>query len=143
MLKVESIKKGIVIDHIRAGLGYQIFTDLKLDQVDYTTALIRNVPSKKLGKKDLIKIDNVVDLDFDMLGLLDPNITVVIIENEEVHEKVKLSLPKKVHGMLQCKNPRCISTVEKIDDITFYLVNDKTREYRCEYCDTPYYTHKS
>jgi aspartate carbamoyltransferase regulatory subunit len=143
MLKVESIKRGIVIDHISAGLGYRIFTELKLDQVDYTTALIRNVPSKKLGKKDLIKIDNVVNLDLDMLGLLDPNITIVIIEDELVHEKIKLSLPKKVHGILKCKNPRCISTVEKIEDIAFYLVNPDTHEYRCEYCDTPYYANKS
>ncbi len=143
MLKVESIKRGIVIDHISAGLGYRIFTELKLDQVDYTTALIRNVPSKKLEKKDLIKIDNVVDLDLDMLGLLDPNITIVIIEDEHVHEKIKLSLPKKVHGILKCKNPRCISTVEKIEDIAFYLVNPDTHEYRCEYCDTPYYANKS
>ncbi len=143
MLKIESIKKGIVIDHIRAGLGYRIFTDLKLDQVDYTTALISNVPSKKFGKKDLIKIDNVVHLDFDMLGLLDPNITIAIIDDEHVHKKIKLTLPKEVHGMLHCKNPRCISAVEHIESTLFYLVDEKTREYRCEYCDTPYDNHKA
>lgn len=140
MLKVESIKRGIVIDHITAGLGYMIYTELRLDKVDYTTALICNVPSKKLGKKDLIKIDNVVDLDFDMLGLLDPNITIVIIEGEEVSEKIKLSLPSQVKGILECKNPRCISTVERIDDVTFYLTDEEKHEYRCEYCDTPYYS---
>ncbi len=140
MLKVDSIKKGIVIDHITAGLGYQIFTELKLYDVDYTTALIRNVSSRKLGKKDLIKIDNVVDLDLDMLGLLDPNITLVIIEGEDVVDKIKLSLPKKVEGILSCKNPRCVSTVEDINDIVFYLANEETREYRCEYCDTPHYS---
>lgn len=143
MLKVDSIKKGIVIDHITAGLGYEIFRELKLDEVDYTTALIRNVSSRKLGKKDLIKIDNVVDLDLDMLGLLDPNITLVIIEGENVVDKIKLSLPKKVQGILTCKNPRCVSTIEEIDDISFYLTNESTREYRCEYCDTPYYPKKA
>lgn len=139
MLKVDSIKKGIVIDHITAGMGYKIFTELKLDQVEYTTALIRNVSSRRLGKKDLIKIDNVVDLDVDMLGLLDPNITLVIIEGEKVVDKIKLSLPKEVRGILNCKNPRCISTIEHIDDIAFYLSNEEKHEYRCEYCDTPFY----
>jgi len=138
MLKVDSIKRGIVIDHITAGRGYDIFSELKLNEVEYTTALIRNVPSSKLGKKDLIKIDNVVDLDLDMLGLLDPNITLVIIEDEKVIDKIKLSLPMKVSGILTCQNPRCVSSIEHIDDITFYLSNESKREYRCEYCDTVY-----
>lgn len=142
MLNVDSIKKGIVIDHITAGLGFKIFSELGLNEVAYTTALIQNVSSQKLGVKDLIKIDNVVDLDLDMLGLLDPNITIVIIENERVVDKIKLSLPSKVTGFLTCKNPRCISTVEHIDDVTFYLVNESTREYRCEYCETPHYSYK-
>ncbi len=139
MLKVESIKRGIVIDHITAGLGFNIYTKLKLNQADYTTALITNVPSKKLGCKDLIKIDNVVDIDLDMLGLIDPNITIVIIEDEVVTEKIKCRLPQQVTGLLTCNNPRCVSTVEAIDNITFYLVNEDKREYRCEYCDTPHY----
>lgn len=139
MLKVDSINKGIVIDHITAGLGYEIFNELKLDKVEYTTALISNVPSKTLGKKDLIKIDNVVDLDLDMLGFIDPNITIVIIEDEKVSKKIKLTLPEKISGILKCKNPRCISTVENIEDITFYLTDKEKREYRCEYCETPYY----
>lgn len=139
MLKVDSIKKGIVIDHITAGMGHAIFTELKLDQVEYTTALIQNVSSRKLGKKDLIKIDNVVDLNMDMLGFLDPNITLTIIEDEKVVNKIKLSPPSEVKGILKCKNPRCITSVEDIDDITFYLSDDGGREYRCEYCDTPYY----
>ena len=142
MLKVDSIKKGIVIDHITAGMGYEIFRELKLDQVEYTTALILNVASRKLGKKDLIKIDNVVDLNLDMLGLLDPNITLVIIEDEGVVDKIKLSLPEKVSGILNCKNPRCVSTLEHIEDITFYLANEAKHEYRCEYCDTPHYPKK-
>jgi aspartate carbamoyltransferase regulatory subunit len=142
MLKVESIKKGIVIDHITAGLGYRIYTELGLDKVPYTTALICNVPSRKLGKKDLIKIENVVDLNMDMLGLLDPNASIVIIENESVAKKEKLYLPKRVKGILHCKNPRCISTIEDIEDIEFYLVEKEKREYRCEYCDMPHHPHK-
>ncbi len=138
MLKVDSIKKGIVIDHITAGNGYKIFRELKLDQEEHTTALILNVSSKRLGKKDLIKIDNVVDIDLDMLGLLDPNITLVTIENEEVTGKTKLSLPMEVKGVLNCKNPRCISSVEDIEDVSFHLTNEEKKEYRCEYCDTPY-----
>lgn len=137
MLKVASIKKGIVLDHITAGLGYKIFTELGLDQVDYTTALIRNVPSNKLGRKDLIKIDNVVDLDLNMLGLLDPNITVVIIEDETVARKIKLTLPEVITGILTCPNPRCISTVENIKDIHFHLNNAAKKEYVCEYCNVP------
>lgn len=142
MLKVESIKKGIVIDHITAGLGYEIYTELGLDKIPYTTALICNVPSRKLGIKDLIKIDNVIDLNLDMLGLLEPNASLCIIEDERVVEKIKLALPEKVSGILHCNNPRCISTIETIKDITFYLVEKEKREYRCEYCDMPYYPKK-
>lgn len=111
MLKINGIKKGIVIDHIKAGLGYKIFRELKLDQADCTTALIRNVPSKKLGKKDLIKIDNKIDLNLDILGLIDPGLTITIIDNEQIVDKIKLSLPKKVVGILSCKNPRCVTAL--------------------------------
>ncbi len=136
MLKINGINKGIVIDHITAGLGHKIFKELNLDKAEYTTALIKNVPSNKLGKKDLIKIDNVVDLNLDVLGLIDPNLTITIIEDEQIVDKIKLSLPKKVTGILKCKNPRCISSIEEIDDITFTLVDEKKKEYKCEYCDT-------
>lgn len=136
MLVVKGIKRGIVIDHIRAGLGYKIFQELGLDSVDYTTALIKNVPSKKLGKKDLIKIDNVIDLNFDILGLIDPDLTICIIEDEVVVQKIKLDLPQQVEGILTCKNPRCISTVEPNVIPTFTLVDAKTQSYKCEYCNT-------
>jgi aspartate carbamoyltransferase regulatory subunit len=136
LLKINGIKKGIVIDHIKAGLGYKIFKELKLDEADCTTALIKNAHSNKLGKKDLIKIDNVIDLNLDVLGLIDPNLTITIIENEEVVNKIKLSIPEKVVGILTCKNPRCVTTIEKNEDITFTLVNAHKKEYKCEYCDT-------
>ncbi|MTI66114.1 MAG: aspartate carbamoyltransferase regulatory subunit [Firmicutes bacterium] len=136
MLNIDSIKKGIVIDHIKAGCGYKIFKELKLHKADYTVALIKNVPSKQLGKKDLIKIENEIDLDFKVLGIIDPNITINIIKNEEIIDKINVKLPKKVKGTLKCKNPRCVTTVENIEDVEFTLVNRETKEYKCEYCDT-------
>lgn len=134
MIKINGINKGIVIDHIKPGLGYKIFKELRLHEADYTTALIRNVQSNKLGKKDLIKIDNVIDLDLTILGIIDPDLTITIIEEGIIKEKIKLTLPDRVKGILTCKNPRCVSTLENID-ITFKLVNKETKQYRCEYCD--------
>ncbi|QUH29925.1 aspartate carbamoyltransferase regulatory subunit [Vallitalea guaymasensis] len=136
MLKINGIKKGIVIDHIKAGLGYKIFKELKLDEADCTTALIKNAPSSKLGKKDLIKIDNVIDLNLDILGLIDPGLTITIIDDENIVDKIKLSIPEKVVGILKCNNPRCVTTIEKNEDITFTLVDPEKKEYKCEYCDT-------
>ncbi|GMQ60949.1 aspartate carbamoyltransferase regulatory subunit [Vallitalea maricola] len=136
MLKINGIKKGIVIDHIKAGLGYKIFKELKLDEADCTTALIKNAPSNKLGKKDLIKIDNVIDLNLDILGLIDPGLTITIIDDEKIVDKIKLSIPEKVVGILKCNNPRCVTTIEKNEDITFTLVDAEKKEYKCEYCDT-------
>ncbi|GMQ59159.1 aspartate carbamoyltransferase regulatory subunit [Vallitalea sediminicola] len=136
MLKINGIRKGIVIDHIKAGLGYKIFKELKLDEADCTTALIKNAPSNKLGKKDLIKIDNVIDLDLNVLGLIDPGLTITIIDGEKIVDKIKLSIPKKVVGILKCNNPRCVTTIEKTEDITFTLVDAEKKEYSCEYCDT-------
>lgn len=136
MLSIVGIKKGIVIDHIKAGLGYKIFRELKLDEVEYTTALIKNVQSTKLGKKDLIKIDNVIHLNLEVLGLIDPDLTICIIENEKVVEKIKLDLPTMVTGILQCKNPRCITSLEKDIIPTFTLVDREQKAYKCEFCNT-------
>lgn len=136
MLNIDGLNRGIVIDHIKAGSGYKIFKELKLNKVDYTTALIKNVSSRKLGKKDLIKIDNVIDLDLTVLGLIDPDLTINIIENGKITEKIQLELPEKVTGILQCKNPRCVTTIEQNEDITFILVDKEKKEYKCEYCDT-------
>lgn len=137
MIKIDSIKKGIVIDHIKPGCGHKIFKELGLHKVDYTVVLIKNIPSTKMGKKDLIKIENEIDLDMTMLGLLDPDLTVNIVENGKITEKIKLSLPEQVKGILTCKNPRCVSTIEAIPDITFFLADREKRIYRCEYCDSP------
>ncbi|QVK17563.1 aspartate carbamoyltransferase regulatory subunit [Mycoplasmatota bacterium] len=135
MLNVNSIKKGIVIDHIKAGCGYKIFKELGLHKAEYTVALLKNVNSNRIGKKDIIKIENEIDIDFTVLGIMDPNITINIIENEKIKEKRKLSLPQSVKGILKCKNPRCVSTVEQIEEIEFTLVNKDKKEYKCEYCD--------
>lgn len=135
MVTINSIKKGIVIDHIQAGLGIKIFNYLKLDKANYTVALIMNAPSSKLGKKDIIKIENELDIDYTVLGLLDPSITINIIDRENIVEKLKLELPSKVENIIKCKNPRCVTTVEANISQEFYLADREKVEYRCCYCD--------
>lgn len=138
MLTINSVSKGIVIDHIKAGLGIKIFNYLGLDKADFTVALIMNAPSNKLGKKDIIKIENVIDLDYTALGLIDPNVTIDIIDEQEIKEKIKLELPEKVEDILKCKNPRCVTSVEKYMPHVFYLVDEAKGEYKCQYCDEIY-----
>jgi aspartate carbamoyltransferase regulatory subunit len=135
MLNIEKIKNGIVIDHIKAGQGIKIFNWLGLDKAPYTVAFVINANSKILGKKDVIKIDNDITINFDVLGLIDPNITVSIIENQRVVGKRKLKLPDKVENVLTCKNPRCITSTEKYIPHVFHLANPELQTYRCEYCD--------
>ena len=135
MLNIEEIKNGIVIDHIKAGLGIRIYNWLGLDKFPYTVAFVSNASSERSGKKDIIKIDSTISINFDVLGLIDPNITVNIIENERVTKKIKLKLPQKVENVLVCKNPRCISSTEKYIAHIFHLINPDLRTYRCEYCD--------
>lgn len=138
MLTITSIKNGIVIDHIGAGLGIKIFNYLGLDKADFSVALIINAESNKLGKKDIIKIENVIDIDFTVLGLIDPNITINVIENEVKTRKIKLEIPERVENVIKCKNPRCITSIEKYIPHIFYLVNADKGEYRCQYCDEIY-----
>jgi aspartate carbamoyltransferase regulatory subunit len=135
MLNIEEIKNGIVIDHIKAGFGIRIFNWLSLDKVPYTVAFVANAASDRCGRKDIIKIDNTISINLDVLGLIDPNITVNIIENERVTKKINLQLPQKVENVLICKNPRCISSTEKYLKHVFFLENTNLRTYRCEYCD--------
>ena len=135
MLNIDSISRGIVIDHIKVGYGFSIFKYLGLDKADYTVALIMNAPSKKHGRKDLIKIENKIDVDLTMLGFIDPNITVNIIENEKIVEKINLSLPEKVEGIIECKNPRCVTSTERDIVHRFVLIDEKEGIYKCEYCD--------
>jgi aspartate carbamoyltransferase regulatory subunit len=135
MINIEEIKNGIVIDHIKAGQGIRIFNWLGLDKAAYTVAFVTNANSDQMGKKDIIKIDNTIAINFDVLGLIDPNITVNIIEDERITQKIKLQLPERVEDVLICKNPRCITSTEKYIPHIFHLENPENRTYRCEYCD--------
>ena len=132
---VNSIERGIVIDHITAGTGNRILDYLKIDTKKNTVDFIMNATSKKHGRKDLIKIENVTDVDLTVLGLLDPNATVNIIENGKIVKKINLALPQTVTNVIRCKNPRCVTSVERNAPHIFHLMNAQTREYRCEYCD--------
>lgn len=138
MLSINSISKGIVIDHIKPGFGFIIFKHLKLDTANFTVALIMNAVSHKCGRKDIIKIENEIDLDLAMLGFIDPNITVNIIENEIITEKICLTLPQTVEDIIKCKNPRCISTEERGLIHKFVLIDKSKGIYKCDYCDHIY-----
>ena len=133
---IGEIKDGIVLDHITAGRAMEIYNILGLGKLDCTVAMIRNAESNKKGSKDIIKIGQVIDLDFDVLGYIDPGITVNIIRNGELAKRVYLSLPEKVTGIIKCKNPRCISSVEQELVHEFRLVNPEKKIYRCIYCDS-------
>lgn len=135
MLKVDSIEKGIVLDHIKAGKAMQIYKYLNLDALDCSVAIIKNVKSNKMGAKDIIKINENIDINLDVLGYIDPNITVIIIENNEIVDKKHLELPEKIVNVAKCKNPRCITSVEQELDHVFKLVDRKNSIYRCMYCD--------
>ena len=136
MLEITSIKNGIVIDHIEAGKGIKIFNYLELDKNDYSVALIINADSKKLGKKDIIKIENCEKLDYTVLGLLSPTMTICEVKEEVIVNKVKPTLPEKVENIIRCKNLSCITGVEDYVTHSFILVDKETGRYRCEYCDT-------
>ncbi len=135
MLTINSVKDGLVIDHIKAGYGIKIFNYLGLEEVKFPVALIMNVDSKKLGKKDIIKIESMIDINYAVLGLIDPNITIDIIKDEVMQKKLKLQLPDTVEDVIKCKNPRCITSIEKYIPHIFHLVNKEKGEYRCDYCD--------
>jgi aspartate carbamoyltransferase regulatory subunit len=138
MLNVDTIKNGLVIDHIKAGFGPQIFHFLGLDKADFSCALIMNVQSKKSGKKDIIKIDNIINIDYSVLGFIDPDICVNVIENEKIVRKINMELPSRVQGVFKCKNPRCITQTEHYVKPTFLLTDKAKGVYKCEYCDTLY-----
>ncbi|MDO4289216.1 MAG: aspartate carbamoyltransferase regulatory subunit [Eubacterium sp.] len=136
MINVSKLKKGIVIDHIEAGHGFQIYKELHLNEIDDVVVLLKNIPSKKMGKKDIIKIETDLELDMTVLGLIDPNVTVNFVKDGELKSKLQLTLPQRVKGIMSCKNPRCITHYEKVGDIDFYLVDAEKKLYRCEYCDS-------
>ena len=135
-MTVDEIKTGIVLDHITAGKGMQIYKLLELDKLDCSVALIRNAPSRKMGKKDIIKIDAEIELNTDIIGYVDPDITVNIIKDGKNVEKKSIDLPETLHNVLACKNPRCISTTEQELPQIFKLSDKENRIYRCLYCET-------
>ncbi len=135
-MKIDSIKNGLVIDHITAGKAMKIYKLLGLDNLDCRVALITNVSSSKMGKKDIIKIDDDIIIDTDILGYVDPNATVNIIKDEVIVEKKKLELPAKLTNVITCKNPRCITSVEQELPQIFKLTDKDKQVYRCLYCET-------
>ena len=134
-MKIDAIKNGIVIDHIEAGKGMEIYNLLGLDILDCAVAIIKNVNSSKMGKKDIIKIDSKIDLDMDILGYVAPNATVDIIENGKLCEKKKMTLPEVLTNVIYCKNPRCITTTEQELPNIFKLTDKEHHIYRCIYCE--------
>ena len=136
-MNIDSIRNGIVIDHIMAGKGMQIYNLLNLDELDCSVAIIKNVSSNKMGKKDIIKVDADIDVDVELLGYVDPGVTVDIIKDSILVEKRKVSLPEKLTNVIKCKNPRCITSVEQELPHIFKKTTDGEKAvYRCIYCET-------
>ena len=134
-MKIDSIQNGIVLDHITAGKALQIYKDLGLGDLDCSVALIQNVKSGKMGKKDIIKIDMSYDINLDVIGYIDPDITVSIIKDGETIEKKKVDLPRELVNIKKCRNPRCITAIEPGIPHIFKLTDEKNRVYRCIYCE--------
>lgn len=135
-MNIDGVNTGIVMDHITAGKSMIIYKYLGLDRLDCSVAIIQNANSTKYGKKDIIKIDSMIDLDFDILGYIDPKITINLVENGVLTKKQHLKLPDKIEGVIKCKNPRCITTIEQEVIHKFYLADKAKGTYRCVYCDT-------
>lgn len=134
-MNIDSIKNGIVIDHIQAEKGLEIYDALKLGELDCSVAIITNAKSQKMGKKDIIKIDKDIDLDLEILGYLDPNITINKIKDDIRVEKYHVELPKEIVNIIKCRNPRCITSVEQGLDQVFVLADGEKKKYRCKYCE--------
>lgn len=140
MLNVGKIEEGFVLDHIHAGNSLSIYHDLKLDQLDCTVAIIKNAKSNKMGKKDILKVECDINmLDLDILGFIDHNITVNVIKDGEIVDKKDLVLPKEIQGVIKCKNPRCITSIEQELKHIFVLTDPEKEIYRCKYCEEQYH----
>ncbi len=139
MLNISGIHEGFVLDHIQAGMSFQIYHDLKLDKLDCTVAIIKNAKSNKMGKKDIIKVECPIEaLDLDILGFIDHNITVNVVKGDHIVEKRPLVLPTEVKNVIKCKNPRCITSIEQELDQVFLLTDPLKEVYRCKYCEEKY-----
>ena len=134
-MKIDSIKNGVVLDHIKAGNSMKIYNALGLADMECSVAMLQRVPSKKMGKKDILKIADFFDLDFDVIGYMDPDVSVVVIKEGQVVEKKKVELPGKIVNVVKCINPRCITSIEQELDHVFVLSDAEERIYRCQYCE--------
>ena len=135
-MNIDSIQNGVVIDHITAGQGMRLYELLDLASLDASIALIKNVASKKMGKKDIIKIDADILLNFDVIGFVDPDATVNIIKNGILVDKLRIAMPQVLTNVIKCKNPRCITSCEQELDNIFKLTDKENKVYRCIYCET-------
>ena len=140
MLNISGLQEGVVLDHIQAGKSLDIYYHLGLDSLtDCQVAIIKNARSNKMGRKDIIKVEGPIDnIDLDVLGYIDHNITVNVIRDNKITEKKALKLPKKITNVIRCKNPRCITSIEQELPHIFYLADEKTETYRCMYCEEKY-----
>ena len=139
MLNISGIQEGFVLDHIQPGMRLQLYHDLKLDQLDCTVAIIKNAKSNKMGKKDILKVECPVEsLDLDILGFIDHNITVNVIQDNSIVSKKELHLPKQVKNVIRCKIPRCITSIEQELDQIFVMTDAEKEIYRCKYCEEKY-----
>ena len=144
MLNIGQIEEGFVLDHIRAGESLDIYYKLGLDKIDNTVAIIKNVRSDKMGKKDILKVECDVEmLDLDVLGFIDHNITVNVVKGGKIVEKKALTLPKEIVNVIKCKNPRCITSIEQGLDQIFVLSDAEKEIYRCKYCEEKYRGHRN
>lgn len=134
-MNIDSIQNGIVLDHISAGKALQLYEDLELGKLDCSVAIIQNVKSNKMGRKDILKIDQDVNVNLDVIGYIDPDITVSIIKDGITTEKKRVAPPARLINVVKCKNPRCITTTEQGIDQIFKLTDRENRTYRCMYCE--------
>lgn len=135
-MKVDAIQNGIVIDHITAGLAFRLYDLLDLQKLNCPVAIIKNVNSGKMGKKDIIKIDSQTPINLDVVGFVDPNATINVIKDGVLREKRSIDMPEKLTNVIKCKNPRCITSVEQEIDNVFVLSDKENKTYRCLYCET-------
>ncbi len=134
-MNIDSIKNGFVIDHIDAGQAMEIYKKLNLNKLDCQVAIITNAKSKKSGRKDIIKIDKNIDIDINTLGFINPNITINIVKDDKIVKKFHPDTPKELLNIVECQNPRCITSIEKDLDQIFILTDKENQVYRCKYCE--------
>ena len=141
-MNIDGVNTGIVLDHIKAGKSMEIYNYLRLDKLDCSVAVVQNVRSSKYGKKDIIKSDDEIELDFEMLGYIDSNITINRVKDGKLQKKEHLELPETLTDVIKCKNPRCITSTEQEITHIFKLADREKKIYRCAYCDVEHKEYK-